>query len=234
MSETTQKKRAVVIMSGGLDSTVLLYYVKRDYDPWVLSFDYGQRHVKELGYAAATCAKLEVEHEIVDLTTLQGLLRSSLTFSSEVPQGHYAQDNMKQTIVPNRNAIMLSIAYGYALSIDAAALYIGAHAGDHAIYPDCRDEFFNALSSAFRIGSSWSAPIAIERPFQFLSKMQIVELGSAFHVPFAETWSCYEGGDLHCGKCGTCVERAEAFALAGVPDPTKYRDSEYWKQVVHA
>lgn len=218
--------KSVVICSGGLDSTVLLYYARSTSDPHVLSFDYGQRHLKELNYAAATCAKLELEHNIVDLTTCQGLLKSALTFAEPVPHGHYEHESMKATVVPNRNAIMLSIAYGYAVSIGAPTVYIGAHAGDHAIYPDCREEFFLALGSAFKLGNEWADPLPQLVPsFINLSKRDIVQIGQQYAVPFEETWSCYEGGEVHCGKCGTCVERREAFLLARVDDPTTYAES---------
>lgn len=230
--QTEAKPRAVVIMSGGLDSTTLLYYAKRYFEPYVLSFDYGQRHAKELNCAARICADLEVEHEIVDVTALRTLLSSSLTFRSEVPEGHYSEGSMKATIVPNRNAIMLSIAYGYAISIGAQKIYCGAHAGDHAIYPDCRTEFFTALGEAFQIGNDWNKRIPLETPFITNSKAEIVLFGQSFGVPFAKTWSCYKGGEVHCGKCGTCVERLEAFANAGIPDPTVYEDSSFWKTVV--
>jgi 7-cyano-7-deazaguanine synthase len=228
---TKPRPKAVVVCSGGLDSTVLLYYVLQQYDVHVLSFDYGQRHSKELDYIAALCAKLELPHEIADLTNIQGLLRSSLTFQGEVPEGHYAQENMSQTIVPNRNAIMLSVAYGWSLSLGADAVFIGAHAGDHPIYPDCRKEFFTSLSAAFQLGSQ--SHLKLEAPFVHLSKADIVHIGRVHSVPFSQTWSCYKGGEVHCGRCGTCVERAEAFSLAKVPDPTVYADSEYWKQVTH-
>lgn len=233
-SEPTQKPKAVVIISGGLDSTVLLYYVRQKFDVYALSFDYGQRHSKELGYAAYTCAQLGVEHDIIDLCSLQGLLKSSLTFAGEVPEGHYAADNMKATVVPNRNAIMLSIAYGYAISLGASTVFIGAHAGDHAIYPDCRPEFFASLTAVLQSANEWAPPVLIDPPFVYLSKQSIVEIGKAIGVPFDETWSCYQGGKLHCGRCGTCVERAEAFALAKVDDPTVYADADYWKEVTNA
>lgn len=227
--------KSVVICSGGLDSTVLLYYARTVSEPHVLSFDYGQRHAKELEYAARTCALLNLEHDVVDLTTCQTLLKSALTFEGEVPHGHYAAENMKATVVPNRNAIMLSIAYGYAVSLGAERVFIGAHAGDHAIYPDCRSEFFSMLNCAFTEGNEWASPIPqLEPSFIHLTKANIVEIGQQYGVPFIDTWSCYEGGELHCGKCGTCVERREAFALAKVEDPTAYADNLYWKQALNA
>jgi len=228
--------RAVHILSGGLDSTVLLYkIISEGFVPSVLSFDYGQRHSKELHYAELTCQKLSLPHMIVDLTSLQSLLRSTLTFDGPVPEGHYAAENMKATVVPNRNAIMLSIAYGYAVSIGAIAVFCGAHAGDHDIYPDCRQEFFDQLNVALKTGNEWaSPPPTIRVPFLHVSKADIVCLGNNLNVPFYDTWSCYKGHDQHCGKCGTCVERREAFALAEVEDPQPFEDYNYWVGVTNA
>ena len=226
--------KVIAIVSGGLDSTVLLYsLVSKGYSVHALSFDYGQRHVREIESAVASCAKLDVLHSRIDLTTLQDLLASSLTFNAPVPEGHYAAENMKATVVPNRNAIMLSIAYGVAVSRGANYVYFGAHAGDHAIYPDCRPEFVEMLSATLGEGNEWADPIPmIEAPFLTHSKADIVRLGAGLSVPFEDTWSCYQGLSHHCGRCGTCVERAEAFHIAGVPDPTVYEDPDYWKQAV--
>jgi 7-cyano-7-deazaguanine synthase len=223
------KPKAVVIMSGGLDSTTLFHYARQHNDCYALSFDYGQRHVKELDCAARTCVTFGVDHTVVDLTSMQDHLKSSLTFHDEVPEGHYSSENMKQTIVPNRNAIMLSIAWGYAVSLQAQKVFIGAHAGDHPIYPDCRDEFFQSLEATLQLGTE--TPITIERPFILVSKSDIVTFGVAFGVEFENTWSCYKGGQIACGRCGTCVERLEAFELAGYQDPLPYEDREYWQTV---
>jgi 7-cyano-7-deazaguanine synthase len=240
LTPQVRKSRIVVICSGGLDSVTLLYYaLSKTRDVHVASFDYGQRHAIELEHAARLCADLELDHEIIDLTRLQPLLRSTLTFVGDVPEGHYAADNMSQTVVPNRNAIMLACAYGWASSLEADSLWVGAHAGDHPIYPDCREEFFVALNRAFELGSNLKSPPKLSAPFVLMSKKQIVELGAHFGVPFERTWSCYKGSSQplgqgkHCGRCGTCVERAESFSLAGVPDPTPYEDSNYWKAVTH-
>jgi 7-cyano-7-deazaguanine synthase len=225
------KPKAVLILSGGLDSTVLLYARKDTYDLHCLSFDYGQRHNKELSYAMSTCDKLEIPHSIIDID-LNNTFNNALTdMDQKVPEGHYAQENMVQTIVPSRNAFMLSIAWGYAVSIRAESLMIAAHAGDHAIYPDCRNEFFAHLNRALRTGTKGlhHEDLGLEFPLLFLSKRDIVDLGVKYGVPFQDTWSCYKGEKLHCGRCGTCVERLEAFHLAGVVDPTRYEDSEYWK-----
>jgi len=225
---------AVVIISGGMDSTVLAAYVKDLLPPdglvHGLSFNYGQRHFKELGYARRN-ETLSSWTE-VNLQNLNPLLQgSSLTSPDiEVPDGHYAAETMKQTVVPNRNMIMLSIAVGYAVSKQSSfGVWTGVHAGDHFIYPDCRPEFIKAASKAASVGNEgfWDTVgklQAINAPFSEMTKAQIVELGTQLEVNFAQTWSCYKGGMIHCGRCGTCVERKEAFAIAGVPDPTPYED----------
>lgn len=223
------KRKAVAIVSGGLDSTVLAYLMRasRDADELhLLSFNYGQRHKRELEYAAATSTRLKCEWTKIDLekaglTTL--LKGSALTDAAvEVPEGHYAADSMRATIVPNRNSIMLAIAYAAAVADGAEEVGIAVHSGDHAVYPDCRPEFISAFQQAERQANLWSTPITLVAPFLFWSKARIVRAGADLNVPFRETWSCYKGGEVHCGACGTCVERREAFKLAGVQDPTAY------------
>lgn len=221
------EKKAVVVMSGGMDSTTLLYYALHEgYKVDAVSFDYGQRHKKELDFAKSTCDKLNVSHRIVDLTNLNGLLQGSALTSPdiEVPEGHYAQENMRITVVPNRNAIMLSIATGYAVSQGSEVVMTGVHAGDHAIYPDCRPEFIEKMSETMRVANEGfgNPRLRIEAPFVQITKADIAKLGDDLGVNWEETWSCYKGGEKHCGKCGTCVERIEAFQLAGVKDPTQY------------
>lgn len=215
-------KTIVPIFSGGLDSTVLLYsLLSQGYNVKPLSVDYGQKHRKELMYAAATCGKLLLKHEVADLRGITKLINnSSQTSDMDVPEGHYAAESMKQTVVPNRNMIMLAVAGGYAINIKADEIAYGAHAGDHTVYPDCRDEFVNPLSEALWF-ADWHQ-VSIVRPFLFVTKADIVKLGDTLDVPFEETWSCYKGGEFHCGRCGTCVERREAFELSGVKDPTLY------------
>jgi 7-cyano-7-deazaguanine synthase len=218
--------KTVIIHSGGMDSTVLLYQLlNAGDDVLALSIDYGQRHKKELECARSLCKDLGVEHRIADLTSLTPLLAgSSLTSPEiEVPEGHYAEDNMKATVVPNRNMILLSVATGWAISAGAESVSYAAHSGDHAIYPDCREEFAEGMNHVMGL-ADWQK-VALDRPFVSLTKADIVKLGSELGVPFERTWSCYKGGELHCGRCGTCVERREAFYLAGVDDPTIYADS---------
>ena len=209
----------VVIVSGGMDSTVLLMRERSlGHLVYALSVDYGQRHRREIDYASKTCLDNKIPHKVARLGSLRDLLgRSSQTSTDiSVPHGHYAANNMKLTIVPNRNMIMLSIAVGWALSIEAKSVVYGAHAGDHTIYPDCRQEFIEALEKAVAI-CDWRH-VQLERPFIHMSKADIVTEGTNLCIDFRDTWSCYEGGAVHCGACGTCVERREAFVMAGVED----------------
>ncbi len=219
--------KAVVVFSGGLDSTTALYKAVSDgYEVYAVSFDYGQKHRKELDQAVRIAQGLGVSHEVVDITTITGLISNSALTSSEkeVPEGHYAEDNMKVTVVPNRNMIMASIAIGYAVNIGASAIYLGVHSGDHFVYPDCRPEFVRLLSQiALTANEGFIEPgFRVITPFLNSSKADIVRLGAQLQVPYELTWSCYKGGAMHCGKCGTCVERKEAFELAGLVDPTVY------------
>ncbi len=187
-----------------------------------LSIDYGQRHRRELDHARQIAGRLGVEWQLADLSRIAPLLAGSSQTSPSiaVPHGHYAEESMKQTVVPNRNMIMLSIAAGWAISRQFDRVAYGAHTGDHTIYPDCRPEFVAALRGAMLL-ADWRA-IDLYCPFVGMSKAQIVSLGATLGVDFAATWSCYEGGEIHCGQCGTCYERQEAFARAGVVDPTAY------------
>ena len=215
--------KSLVVHSGGMDSTVLLYQLLQAGDEVkALSINYGQRHSRELEAARALCAELGVEHRVADLSGLSDLLAGSALTSSdiEVPEGHYAEDNMKATVVPNRNMILLSVAAGWAISSKYDRIAYAAHSGDHAIYPDCRNEFAEALDGAIRL-ADWHE-VSLYRPFVDMTKADIVSVGAKLGVPFEKTWSCYKGQDLHCGRCGTCVERREAFYLAGVEDPTTY------------
>lgn len=212
----------ILLHSGGIDSTTLLYHLRAGgHVVRCIGFDYGQRHRRELEAAAAICRGASVEFRRADLSSLRPLLAgSALTDDIPVPEGHYAADNMKATIVPNRNMILLSVAIGWAVSVKARAVAYAAHAGDHTIYPDCRPEFAEAMARAASL-CDWH-PVELLRPFVHLTKAQIVTRGAELGVPFEQTWSCYAGGERHCGRCGTCVERREAFQLAGMPDPTLY------------
>lgn len=221
------KPTAVLIVSGGMDSVTLAHkYHAEGFELVLMSFDYGQRHKKELVLAKACADRLGGVHHVVDLSNITNLLPgSSLTDAAvEVPEGHYAAESMKATVVPNRNAIMLSIAWAHAVAIGADVVAFGAHGGDHFIYPDCRPDFFLSLGEAFMQGNAGfgNPRLNLEAPFIQIDKAQIAALGSELGVPYELTWSCYKGGEVHCGKCGTCVERKEAFQVAGVPDPTVY------------
>jgi 7-cyano-7-deazaguanine synthase len=228
MSNTNPKEhgpRAVLCFSGGLDSTVLLSLLGEErYDVYALSVDYGQRHEKELIQARCVTNRVGVkEHRLVDLTAACWLLAGScLTGDALVPEGHYTDESMKATVVPNRNAILLSLATAWAVSLKAQVVAYAAHAGDHAIYPDCRPEFVRHMAYAIE-QCDWSAP-KLYTPFINRSKADIVRLGNDIGAPMELSYSCYRGGEKHCGKCGTCVERKEAFTLAGVDDPTEYED----------
>lgn len=214
----------VVCFSGGLDSTVLLYYLKyrRNHVVRALSVDYGQRHRKELDAARDITGLLEVPHFVADLSGLRPILSGSSQTDDAVPvpEGHYAEESMKATVVPNRNMLLLSVAGMWAVSSKSKFVAYAAHAGDHAIYPDCRGEFSAAMTAALAL-CDWEA-ISLITPFLSKTKASIVHQGYELGVPFARTWSCYKGGEKHCGKCGTCVERREAFKDAGVIDPTEY------------
>ncbi len=225
--------KVVVLCSGGMDSVTALHLAARDHTVVAaISFDYGAKHsARELPMAAAQAALLSVRHEVVNLDFANRLFASALLQSGgEIPEGHYAADNMKQTVVPFRNAVFLSIACGFAESCEAEGLVIAAHGGDHAIYPDCREDFMAAMGDAMRLGTY--AGVRLLRPFITMDKAAIAAEGARLGVDYARTWSCYKGGARHCGRCGTCVERREAFHLSKIPDPTQYEDADYWLQAI--
>jgi len=217
--------RVIVLLSGGIDSATLLYSVlKTGRVTRAVSFNYGQRHSVELSAARQVCAAANVSHTTIAIPRLSDALpNSSLTDRRvAVPEGHYEEESMKATVVANRNMILLAIAAGHAIAHGFDTIAYAAHSGDHAIYPDCRPEFIRAMRQALS-WCDWNQ-VDLETPFSDMTKAQIVMEGHRLGVPFELTWSCYKGEQQHCGKCGTCVERREAFKLAGVPDPTRYAD----------
>lgn len=222
---TPTKPLVLIVFSGGMDSTTLAAeYDRLGYDLLLISFDYGQRHVRELEAARRIASHYEAEHHIVDLTSVGRLLPgSALTDRSvDVPEGHYAEKSMRSTVVPNRNAIMANVAAGIASARGAAVVALGIHAGDHAVYPDCRPAFLEALQASVRTALDGFPTPTVEAPFLYFTKTHIARLGVSLNAPLALSWSCYKGGTAHCGRCGTCVERHEAFVDAGLVDPTTY------------
>lgn len=216
-------KDSIIIVSGGLDSITLLYD-KAETIALAVSFDYGQNHAsRELPFAALHCQRLGIRHIIIPLQFMQQYFKSSLLEGSDkIPEGHYEEENMKSTVVPFRNGIMLAIAAGIAESHNLNRIYIANHGGDHTIYPDCRPEFIKAMTAAMQAGTFNNT--RIEAAFTNITKADIVRIGTKLGINYAETWSCYKGGDCHCGKCGTCIERKEAFRETGLTDPTKYEE----------
>lgn len=215
--------KALVVFSGGLDSTVALYWAQKRYDEvTTISFNYGSKHNEmEYTYAQKTCQKLGVNNVRIDLDFMNKYFKSDLLKSGgEIPEGYYTEENMKSTVVPFRNGIMLAISAGYAESTDCDVLVLGNHAGDHAIYPDCTPEFIDGITKAINKGTQKN--IEVISPFCNITKTDIVKIGKDLGVDFSLTYSCYKGGEKHCGKCGTCTERKEAFMLAKVEDNTEY------------
>ena len=228
--------KTALVCSGGLDSVSLAHSLAgQGHLSRIVSFDYGQRHRKELDFAAACARRLGVPFHLVDLSGLGAALSgSALTDDIDVPDGHYAEETMRITVVPNRNPIMLTIAFGIAAANGDDAVAAAVHGGDHFIYPDCRPAFTDAFGAMQKAALDGYADIALHVPFVHATKADIVAEGARHATPFAETWSCYKGGDRHCGRCGTCVERREAFHLAGVADPTDYADRDYWQAAIAA
>jgi len=226
--------KTIVVCSGGLDSVSLAHMVAKEQElTRLVSFDYGQRHRKEVDFAARAAARLCVPHDIIDMRGIGAALTgSALTDDIDVPDGHYAEDSMRITVVPNRNAIMLAIAFGIAAANGDDAVATAVHGGDHFIYPDCRPGFIKAFDLMQRLALDGYADVTLSTPFVMGSKADIVVAGAKYNTPFADTWSCYKGGEQHCGRCGTCVERREAFHIAGVEDPTVYDDADFWQQAI--
>lgn len=224
-------KTAVAVVSGGLDSAMLAYHLRDiGWQLRLLSFDYGQRHARELDCAHRLAQRLAVAHDVVDLRAVGGLLSgSALTDDAvAVPEGHYTDATMRSTVVPNRNAIFVSVAVGVAVAERAQAVALGIHAGDHPIYPDCRPAFVDAAQALAHVANHGFIADGFQllTPLLHWSKSDIVRRAVEVGVPLADTWSCYRGGARHCGRCGTCVERREAFELANIADPTDYEEPE--------
>lgn len=216
-------KDSLIIVSGGMDSVTLLHEYK-DSVALAVTFDYGSNHAKkEIPMAQLHCKRLGIKHIIIPLDFVHQYFKSSLLEGADaIPEGHYAAENMKSTVVPFRNGIMLAIACGIAESSGLQKVMIANHAGDHAIYPDCRTEFINAMSEAVGLGTYEG--ISIVAPYSDITKTDIARHGKKLGIDYTETWSCYKGGEKHCGKCGTCVERKEALRDAGITDTTEYED----------
>lgn len=226
--------KALVVLSGGMDSTVALYHTLKSSGVTsveAISFNYGSKHNDaEFECAKQTTEKLGIPHKRVDLPFINDLFKSDLLKSGgEIPEGHYADSNMKRTVVPFRNGIMLAIAAGYAESVGAEVLVLGNHFGDHAVYPDCRADFINPMSEAIKNGTYTKVEIC--SPFVDKTKTDIAKLGQELGVDFAKTYSCYKGGPVQCGLCSTCFERREAFVDAGVVDPTEYSDNTPFEEL---
>lgn len=214
-------KDSIIIVSGGMDSITMLYEYKNEI-ALAVTFDYGSNHAaKEIPFAKYHCEQLGIAHLIIPLSFMRDYFTSSLLEGSEaIPEGHYEMENMKSTVVPFRNGIMLAIACGLAESRNLHKVMIANHGGDHAIYPDCRGTFINAMSEAMACGTY--EHIKIYAPYTGLNKSDIARRGAELGIDYSQTWSCYKGGEKHCGKCGTCIERQEAFRDAGIEDLTEY------------
>jgi len=214
-------KKALIILSGGMDSVTLLHEYKENI-AMAVTFDYGSNHnQREIPLAKLHCERLGIKHIVIPLDFMHQYFKSSLLQGADaIPEGHYADENMKSTVVPFRNGIMLAIACGIAESNGLTEVMIANHAGDHAIYPDCRATFIESMSEAMAYGTY--EHIKVVAPYTGITKGQIAEHGKELGLNYAETWSCYKGGEKHCGKCGTCVERKEALEYAGIEDPTEY------------
>ena len=214
-------KDSVLILSGGVDSTTLLYD-ERERIALAVSFDYGSKHnAKEIPFARWHCSQLGIPHIVIPLDFMTQYFKSSLLEGgADIPEGHYADENMKSTVVPFRNGIMLSVAVGIAESNGLKYVMMANHGGDHTIYPDCTPQFVDAFNLAARAGTF--VRVGLRSPYTLLTKADIARRGKTLGIDYSKTWSCYKGGNAHCGKCGTCVERREAFCEAGIEDPTDY------------
>lgn len=217
------EKNSLIIVSGGMDSITLLHYRKEQIS-LAVTFDYGSNHNRrEAEYAAYHCKSLGIEHIVIPLSFIHDYFKSSLLQGADaIPEGHYTAENMKSTVVPFRNGIMLAVACGIAESRGLDRVLIANHNGDHAIYPDCRENFITAMGKAMEAGTY--EHISIDAPFTDISKTDIALIGKRLGIDYSKTYSCYKGGEKHCGKCGTCVERKEALRNAGIEDTTEYEE----------
>ena len=206
-----------------MDSITLLHYRKEQIS-LAVTFDYGSNHNRrETEYAAYHCKSLGIEHIVIPLSFIHDYFKSSLLQGADaIPEGHYTAENMKSTVVPFRNGIMLAVACGIAESRGLDRVLIANHNGDHAIYPDCRENFIAAMGKAMEAGTY--EHISIDAPFTDISKTDIALIGKRLGIDYSKTYSCYKGGEKHCGKCGTCVERKEALRNAGIEDTTEYEE----------
>ena len=218
-------KDGVIIVSGGMDSITLLYE-RKDEIALGISFDYGSNHnAREIPFARMHCERLGIRHLVINLSFIHQYFKSSLLSGADkIPEGSYDDDNMKSTVVPFRNGIMLSIAVGIAESEGLTKVFIANHGGYHAIYPDCREEFIEAIDAASKAGTY--EHVRILAPYTNITKTDIALRGKQLGIDYSETWSCYKGGEVHCGKCGTCVERKQALREAGLEDTTQYESNE--------
>ena len=213
----------VVIYSGGMDSFTLLHKARAEgLNVHAVSFNYGQRHVRELDCAREVCAQLGIPHKVVDIRAMSAVMAGSALTSDDidVPEGDYQEDSMKSTVVPNRNMILLALATGYAVTVEAGAVWYGAHGGDHAIYPDCRPEFVEKMDAVCKVANY--QPVAVKAPFMHLTKGDILAAGLQLNLDYSQTWTCYNGRDKACGRCSSCVERLQAFAEHQQQDPLAY------------
>ncbi len=218
-----KEKDSLLVLSGGMDSTTMLHDYKERIAAAV-TFDYGSNHnAREIECARENCRMLGIEHIVIPLSFMKEYFKSSLLEGADaIPEGHYADDNMRSTVVPFRNGIMLSVAAGLAESRGLRHVMLANHGGDHTIYPDCRPRFVDAMSEAIRMGTFEG--LTILAPYTHITKSDIAARGKKIGMDYSLTYSCYKGGELHCGRCGTCVERREAMADAGIEDPTRYED----------
>lgn len=216
-------RNSLIALSGGVDSTTLLYEYREEV-ACAVGFDYGSKHnARELAAAKAICRELEIPYLIIPLAFIGEYFRSDLLLSGgEMQLGDYSEENMSSTVVPFRNGIMLSILAGLAESRDLQQVLIANHFGDHAIYPDCRESFVTPMGEAITAGTSNG--VKLVAPYTTLTKAEIVARGTRLGVPYGKTYSCYQGGERHCGRCGTCRERHDAFVTNGLEDPTLYEE----------